>query len=100
MLGSGISSGEAARSIYIRLLARDGWQALDAVRNRRVLLLSEEILEAPHLQLAAMLMIAKTASPDQFTDVIIENALAVLTEEAAGRIPSGIFYYNGEGGIV
>ncbi len=98
VLGTGISSLNAARKAHSELLARDGWQAMDAVRNGRVLLLSEELLAAPHLQTAAMLMIAKTAYPAQFSDVDAEKALNMLAEEAAGSVPSGIFYYNGQGG--
>ena len=93
------ASDEPAKTIYAGLFTRDGWDTLDAVRNRRVLLLSEELLEAPHLRLAAMLMIAKTASPDLFTDVSIDHALEMLAEEAAGSVPAGIFYYNGQGGL-
>lgn len=99
VLGTGAASDEPAQTIYAGLFTRDGWDTLDAVRNRRVLLLSEELLEAPHLRLAAMLMIAKTASPDLFTDVSIDHALEMLAEEAAGSVPAGIFYYNGQGGF-
>lgn len=99
VLGTGVSSPDAARSVHTGLLARDGWSAIDAVRNKRVLLLSEELLEAPHLRLAAMLMIARTASPDLFADVSIGDALAMLGEEAAGTAPDGIFYYTGQGGF-
>ncbi len=66
---------------------------------RRVLLLSEELLDVPYLQVAAMLMIARTANPDLYADVDIGRALEMLSEEAAGGIPSGIYYYNGQGGF-
>ena len=99
VLGTGAVSDDAARRIYAGLLARDGWSAIDAVSNGRVLLLSEEMLEAPYLQLAAMLIIAKTAAPDLFADVSADTALEMLQEEAAGGISSGIYYYNGQGGF-
>ena len=98
-LGSGVTSAETARGIYTGLISRDGWPAVDAVRNGRVLLLSEELLEAPHLRLAAMLMIAKTANPELFADISIDHALEMLAEEATGSIPAGMFYYNGQGGL-
>ena len=98
VLGTGVVSAEAARKMCSELISRDGWPAMDAVRNGRVLLLSEELLEAPHLQLAAMLMIAKTAYPDLFAEVSVDHALEMLTEEAAGSVPAGIFYYSGQGG--
>lgn len=99
ILGSGVASPDAARKLLSTLLAREGWSAMSAVKNQRVVLLSEELLEAPHLRLAAMLIIAKTANPDIFTDVSIENALAMLGEEAAGVVPDGVFYYTSQGGF-
>ena len=99
VLGTGVFSAGKARTVYAGLLARDGWSALDAVRSGRVLLLSEELLEAQPLRLAAMLMIAKTAAPDLLADVDIGSALAMLGEEASGSVPRGTYYYNGQGGF-
>ena len=99
VLGTGVLSAEGARRIYTGLLTREGWAAISAVQSKRVLLLSEELLEAPHLRLAAMLMIAKTASPDLLADVNIDTALAMLGEEAAGSAPYGTYYYNSQGGF-
>ncbi len=97
VLGSAVSSAAAARKVYESLLARDGWTAINAVRGGRVLLLSEELLEAPHLQTAAMLMIAKTAYPELFEDTDIGKTLEMLAEEATGVIPSGTYYYTRQG---
>ena len=95
VLGTGVSSADAAKKIYAALQARDGWSGIDAVRSGRVLLLSGELLEAPHLQVAAMLAVAKTAYPALMEDVDMTKALAMLAEEAAGSIPSGIYWYSG-----
>ena len=94
VLGSGISSSGAAKALYESLRNREGWAAIDAVKNKRILLLSEELLEAPHLQTAAMVMIAKTANPALFTDVDPDTMLQMLMEEAAGTFSPGIFYYK------
>ena len=99
VLGTGVLTGEGARRAYTELLARDGWQDISAVRNRRVLLISEEVLEAPHLQLAAKLAIAKMANPDLYADVDPGQALAMLGEETTGSVPNGIYFYNGQGGF-
>ena len=48
---------------------------------------------------AAALAVAKTAQPALFSDVDMEKALAMLAEEAAGSVPAGIYFYNGQGGI-
>ena len=99
VLGAGVSSPAAAQAVYAGLLAREGWRGIDAVRNGRVLMLSEELLQAPYLQTAAMLMIAKAANPEALADVDIEKALSMLMEEATGSIPAGIYDYSGQGGI-
>ena len=75
---------------------REGWAAVDAVRNRRILLLSRELLEAPYLQTAAMVLIAGTANPSLFEDTDPDRMLEMLTEEATGALPSGIRYYRKE----
>ena len=61
-----------------------------------MLILSQELLDEPYLQTAAMLMIAKTANPQLYADVDLQQALRMLTEEATGTIPAGIYYYSGE----
>lgn len=96
VLGKGVSSPDKARRVYAALIARSGWSRIDAVRSGRVLLLSEELLEAPCLQTVAMLAIAKTANPALMADVDIGKALALLSEEAAGSAPSGVFFYHGQ----
>ena len=99
VLGTGVFSTDKAQAVQAGLLARDGWRAMDAVRSGRVILLSQELLAAPHLQLSAMLLIAKTAHPDLFSDVDMNKAFAMLAEEATGSIPSGIYWYQGQGGF-
>jgi len=96
VLGGGVDSTSAARAVEEGLRSREGWAAIDAVKNNRVLLLSEELLEAPHLQTAAMVMIARTASPALLSDVDLDEALQMLMEEAAGTFPTGIYYYRKE----
>ena len=99
VLGAGVFSTGAARKVYADLLTRDGFAAIDAVRSGRVILLSEELLQAPYLQTAAMLAIAKAAYPASMADVDIEQAIGMLAQEATGSIPSGIYYFCGQGGF-
>ena len=95
VLGGSVTSTNAARAVYRELVRRDGWENIDAVRNGRVVLLSEELLQAPYLQTAAMLVIAKTSHSDLLADVDLDEALQMLMEEAAGSLPTGIYYYQG-----
>ncbi len=97
VLGSGVPGDRAARALLESLRSREGWAGINAVRNRRILLLSGELLETPYGQAAALVLIAQTAYPDLFSDVNPEEMLQMLTEEATGTLPSGIFYYR-EGG--
>ena len=95
MLGGSVASEYAAQGVYANMAARDGWQAIDAVKNGRVLLLSQQMLDAPYMRLAAMLLIAKTSNPPLFEDVDAASMLTMLAEEATGSIPAGVYYYVG-----
>lgn len=99
VLGPGVTSDSSARRIYAGLISRENWNQIDAVKNQKVLLLSEELLKAPHLQLAAMLLIAGTANPELFEDTDPDRAIEMLTEEATGSPTVGRYYYNGRGGF-
>ena len=98
VLGSEVRSAAAAEEAAMVLAARPEWTAVPAVREGRILLLSEELLTAPYLQLGAKLALAKTASPELFADVDAEDALRMLVTEAGGSTPDGIFFYVYSGG--
>ena len=85
----------AAKETVASLRSREGWAAIDAVKNRRILLLSEDLLQAPYLQTAAMVIIAKTANPDLFMDVDLDDMLQMLMEEATGMLLTEVYYYSG-----
>ena len=95
VLGRGAVSTGAAKGIRDALLAREGWTAIDAVRSGRVLLLSEELMGAPYLQTYALLAMAKTANPELFADVDLDEALDMLAGEAVGTAPAGVYSYAG-----
>lgn len=92
----GAELARSAEAVYRGLLAREGWGGTDAVRSGQVLLLSGELLEAPWLQTAAMLLIAKTANPSLFEDVDADTVLQMLAQEATGSLPAGVYYYTGK----
>ena len=95
ILGSAVYSSGAAKAMYNSLCTREGWANIDAVKNGQILLLSGEYLKAPYLQTAAMVMIAKTANPDLFTDVDPQQMLEMLCEEATGTLPAGTWFFTG-----
>ena len=92
-----VLNGGSAKAVYDSLVNREGWAAIDAVKNSRVLLLSQEMLKAPYLQTAAMVIIAGTANPALFTDVNPDEMLQMLMEEATGTLPTGSCYYKEDG---
>ena len=94
VLGGGIASASAAKAVYENLCAREGWENIDAVKNQRVLLLSQELLDKTYLQTAAALMIAKTANPDLYADVDVNQALRMLAEEAGDALAPGLYHYS------
>ena len=96
VLGGGVYSTNSARAAYQALIAREGWAAIDAVKKGRILLLSQELLEGTHLQTAAMLLIAQCGNPDSWKDTDAGEALQRLYQEAAGALPTGVFYYAGK----
>ena len=98
VLGSGVFSDGAAEKLTGELAGREGWSGIDAVRQNRLVLLSEELFDAPYLQTGAMLVLAKAASPEVFSDVDAGEALKQLIEEATGAAADGIYFYVYDGG--
>ncbi|MBQ9210325.1 MAG: hypothetical protein IJ153_01365 [Clostridia bacterium] len=95
VLGSGVYSEGGARALCKSLARRAGWSEISAVRDGKILLLSEELMGAPYLQMVAMLAIAKASQPELMGDVDLAEALEQLWEEATGSLPAGIYYYQG-----
>ena len=94
ILGSTVRSSEAAKNVFAALSIREGWQDIDAIRQNRVLLLSEELLSSSPLQIGAMLALAQTANPELYEDLDPAEALQNLIEEATGSRPEGIFFFS------
>ena len=93
-LGGGVQSTATAAATRDALLTRAGWSELDAARNGRVLILSEELLATQAGRTAATVYLAKTMYPALFEDVDAGEALRLLTEEARGSAASGIFVFG------
>lgn len=94
VLGGNVLNAAPAAAELQALISRPGWGETDAVKNQRVLLISQDMLEAPHLRLAAGLLIAKTANPEVYADVDAAQTLKALMEEAAGTAGEGLYYLS------
>ena len=98
ILGSGVFSDDAAEMYAAKLAGREGWSGIDALRRNGLVLMSEELFDAPYLRTGAMLILAKAASPEAFSDVYAGDALKQLIEEATGAAAAGIYFYVYDGG--
>lgn len=99
VLGSGVHGTKAAQAVMASLLARPGWETMDAVRTRTVIVLSEELLETRWGRLAAALSVASVMYPEALSGVDAEEALCLLSQEATGAAADGIFAYTQKGGM-
>ena len=97
VLGAGVTDTSGAEAVFGEMVSRNGWENIPAVKSGRVLILSSQLLEAPHLTVAAELILAKCAYPELFADADPDEAIALLCAEAAGNAPEGIYYYMTEG---
>ena len=86
---------KVVKTVCGALKAREGWSGLDAVRNGRVILLSEELLSSQARRTGAAVLLAKAMYPSLFSDTDAEEALRAHTQEAYGAPASGTFIYVG-----
>ena len=94
VLGHGTQDSTTARSMCQSLLNRVGWQQVNAVRTKQVMLLSRELLASPALQTAVKVLLAKTAAPNLFADIKAEEVLSQLMEEETGLLPAGVYAWS------
>ena len=59
--------------------------------------LGASVSQTPSLQTAVMVMTAQTAHPSLFADVDVNEMFRMPAEEAAGAIPTGIWFYTPAG---
>ena len=83
----------AARALCDALAARSEWGGVGAMRDGRVLVLSQRLLDTQAGRTAAMVYLAKLLYPDQMSDVDADEALRALTREATGSAYSGTYAY-------
>ncbi len=96
VLGSAVTDPSGAERLLREITSREGLAGVEAVKGNKVLILSEELLEAPHLVTAAELALARCAYPELFADVDLDEAIALLCGEATGTQGSGVYYYMTE----
>ncbi|MGN0778327.1 MAG: hypothetical protein ACI4MJ_04200 [Aristaeellaceae bacterium] len=93
VLGKRVRGIQEAQRRLDALCARPGWQAMNAVKTKTVILLSEELMVTQWGQLAAALYLAQIMYPDAMSDVDTDEALRLLSQEATGTAINGVFAY-------
>jgi len=82
------------QAIRDALLARAGWANMDAVKNNKVYVVSNELVGGTKKPIA-ICYIAKWLYPDKFQDMDPEAMLREFMEEYQGIPYQGVYIYNG-----
>ena len=93
VLGKHVRGTQEVQRVFEALCARPGWNEMNAVKTKNVILLSEELMDTKWGQLAAALYIAQIMYPDEMSDVDTKEALRLLSQEATGTEIDGVFAY-------
>ena len=94
ILGPDITDDAAVKDLYAKIAARPGWDKVNAIANKKVLVLSSRIGTSPLGSAIAPLFIAKTAYPDKFKDVDPQAKLAELYKKYWGADLTGVWSYT------
>jgi len=79
---------------YEKLLNRAGWKNLKAVKEGKVILLTQDLATSPDGFISATFLIAKTAYPELFGDIDPLEVYAEMRSRFPGyKSPSGIMIY-------
>ena len=93
VLGDGVLSDAGAKAVYDALLTRPGWAEIDAVKNRRVILISRQLLQTEAGRMAAALHLAKRMYPDLLAGCDADQALGQLLQESS-QAAAGLYTYT------
>lgn len=88
VLGAGAKDTQAAAAFYSQFVSREGWGGLSAVINRRVILLSEELLSSENGKFIGKLYLARAMHPELFSGFDVD----ALKGQVLGG--SGCYYYS------
>ena len=94
ILGPDVMDDAAVKDLYSKIAARPGWNKVDAIANKKVLILSSRIGTCPLGSAIAPLFIAKTAYPDKFKDVDPQKMLEEMYKKYWGTDLTGIWSYT------
>ena len=90
ILGKGVDNTSAAQNLRRSILDRQGWGSVPAVSNRRVVLVSNQLLRTSKGILVTEFYLAKAMYPDLFVGVDVDK----IRDELMGEGYEGIYVYK------
>jgi len=91
ILGSGVTDSSRAEAVLNEIISRPGWESLNAVIGRNIIIISEELMLTYEGRLLAKLHIAKAMYPTLFLGVDMAG-LYYQIKTAGGAVYSGGVY--------
>lgn len=92
ILGPGAEDLRQARLVCEALSMRPDWAGIGGIARKNVLVLSQCMMESPHLRTAAAVLLARAAQPQLFEDVDADEMVERLSMEATGRAEGKLWY--------
>ena len=78
VLGSGVSSLNRAMDVRAAIASREDWGTIEAVRNNRIILFSEEMLNTDESRLAVKLLVSRMMYPELFAEMDVDSVVFEL----------------------
>ncbi|RDY25025.1 ABC transporter substrate-binding protein [Romboutsia maritimum] len=94
VLGLGIENDTQAKAAYEKLVARTGWNQLEAVKISKTHMISNEIATSPQGSVIGSLYLAKWLYPDKFEDIKPEEIHKEMLEKFYKVEHKGIWTYE------
>lgn len=94
ILGPNVTDDSKAKEACQAIGARPGWDALPAIKNHKVVLLSSRISTSPLGLAVTPLVIAKTAYPDKFKDVDPEKTIKTFLKKYWNEDTNHVWMYQ------
>ena len=93
LLGEGVTDTAAAAELRDDIFSRSGWNGINAVIERNVLLLSSQLFSTAEGRLIAKLYIARAMYPELFSETDITEFYQQITEGGGMDFTNGIYVY-------
>ena len=97
VLGSGVNSTSRAKDVAQGIMARDGWESVDAVQHRDVIVANAGLLGSDAGTMLFKLYLAMYIYPDAYGDLIEQGGIDYVYKDIYGTDPDGTYFYSPNG---